>query len=156
MVITGGSRGLGLQMAREFGNKGARVVICARDENELDRAKKDLNARNIRTHTMVCDVSDRVQSARLIAETIRLFGGVDVLVNSAGLIEAGPIYSMQVEDFEQAMGVIFWGALYPIVAALPNVREKAMLFGPGNKRRPNYIHGRSMHLRRWGKKPPPN
>ncbi len=119
VVITGGSRGLGLALAREFGSRGATIVICARDEAELERAADDLRQRGTVVHTIRCDVADRNQSEQLINETFAKLGAIDVLVNNAGVIQVGPLSAMTVADFENAMNVMFWGTLYPTLAALP-------------------------------------
>ncbi|MGI8741433.1 MAG: SDR family NAD(P)-dependent oxidoreductase [Bryobacteraceae bacterium] len=124
VFITGGSRGLGLQLAREFGTEGCQLVICARDSDELDRARKDLEARGVPCQAITCDVSDRAQVDRTVAETIGRFGRIDVLVNNAGVIQVGPLEEMTIADFETAMGVIFWGTLYTTLAALPHMRQR--------------------------------
>lgn len=124
VVITGGSRGLGLQLAREFGAHGAIVVVASRDEAELDRASDDLRQRGITVHSIVCDVSDQAQSEHLIREAVRKAGKIDVLVNNAGVIQVGPLSEMTVADFENAMGVMFWGTLYPTLAVIPAMRER--------------------------------
>lgn len=90
VLITGGSRGLGLATAREFGSQGAIVAICARDGHELDRARADLTSRGIRTHTFVCDITDREQVESMVAQIADLAGPVDILVNNAGIIQVGP------------------------------------------------------------------
>jgi short-subunit dehydrogenase len=120
VLITGGSRGLGLQLAREFGSYGASVVICARDATELSRAKKGLTARGIPTQTIVCDVTDQGQVQAMVAEV----GTTEILVNNAGLIQVGPFAEMTVEDFERTMDVIFWGTLNCTLAVLPSMRER--------------------------------
>jgi NAD(P)-dependent dehydrogenase (short-subunit alcohol dehydrogenase family) len=122
--ITGGSRGLGLQLAREFARAGCRIAICARDEGELARAAADLRSRDAEVFTVPCDVADRGQMERAIADATRHFGRIDVLVNNAGIIQAGPIEAMTVADFEQAMGVMFWGTLYATLAVLPQMRAR--------------------------------
>ncbi len=124
VLITGGSRGLGLQLCREFGTRGARVVFCARDEAELNRAWQDLTARGIEAHAIPCDVTDREQVERMIQQTVRDFGGIDVLVNNAGAIQVGPVSAMDVDDFKKAMDVMFWGAVFPTLAVLPSMRER--------------------------------
>jgi NAD(P)-dependent dehydrogenase (short-subunit alcohol dehydrogenase family) len=124
VLITGGSRGLGLQLAREFGSHGAVIAICARDEAELGRAKDDLTSRGIESHTIVCDVTDPDQIQSMVKETARRLGPIDVLVNNAGIIEVGPVAEMTVADFERAMGVIFWGTLHSTLAVLPSMRER--------------------------------
>ena len=118
-VITGGSRGLGLLLARELGRAGCQLAICARDDAELSRARSDLEARGMTVHAVRCDVSDRGDVERFIADVIRRFGGVDILVNNAGIIKVGPARTMTVEDYEEAMRVNFWGMVYPTLAVLP-------------------------------------
>src|SRR3954449_2169043 len=73
-VITGGSRGLGLLIARELGQQGARLTIAARDEGELERAGHDLQGRGFDVTTVVCDVADRESAQGLIDEVIARTG----------------------------------------------------------------------------------
>ena len=87
VLITGGSRGLGLVMAREFAREGARLVLCARDEQELEHARMDLGERNAEVMTITCDVRNREDVENMIAAVNSRFGHVDVLVNNAGVIQ---------------------------------------------------------------------
>jgi NAD(P)-dependent dehydrogenase (short-subunit alcohol dehydrogenase family) len=123
VVIFGGSRGLGLAMAREFSREGAYVVLAARDEDELNRAVADLEAQGGQTHAISCDVRDRGQVERTIQRIIHDRGGIDVLVNDAGIIQVGPLEHMTIADFEDAMATHFWGPLFAILAALPYMRR---------------------------------
>lgn len=123
-VITGGSRGLGLLLAREFAAEGCRIAICARDEDELREARKRLEEHGAEVQTERCDVTDRAQVERFIQSVARNFGGIDILVNNAGEIQVGPLESMTVEDFEHAMKVMFWGAVYPTLEALPHLKRR--------------------------------
>ncbi|HYE93391.1 MAG TPA: SDR family NAD(P)-dependent oxidoreductase, partial [Terriglobales bacterium] len=118
-VVTGGSRGLGLLLARELGREGCQLAICARDDDELARARGDLEARGITVHAVRCDVADRRDVERFAAEVVRRFGGIDILVNNAGIIKVGPARTMTVEDYEEALRVNFWGMVYPTLAMLP-------------------------------------
>lgn len=124
VVITGGSRGLGFLLAREFGRGGCRVAICARNDLELQRAKEELEGYGIEAMTVRCDVSDRDQVEAMVREISDRWGGVDILVNNAGIIQVGPVRSMTVADFEQAMGVMYWGVLHPTLAVLPQMRGR--------------------------------
>jgi NAD(P)-dependent dehydrogenase (short-subunit alcohol dehydrogenase family) len=124
VLITGGSRGLGLVMAREFANEGARVAICARDAEELGRAQADLVKHGAEVFSLTCDVTDREQVLRMIEAVSSHFGRIDVLVNNAGVIQVGPCEVMTLEDYEEAMRVHFWGPLYATLAVLPQMRER--------------------------------
>jgi NAD(P)-dependent dehydrogenase (short-subunit alcohol dehydrogenase family) len=124
VLITGGSRGLGLVLARECARAGARLSICARDPGELERARADLAARGAEVFAFPCDVTDRA----LVQEWVRLsadrFGSADVLVNNAGVIQVGPAEVMTLADYEEAMRVHFWGPLYATLAVLPEMRRR--------------------------------
>ncbi len=124
VLITGGSRGLGLVLARGFASEGARVAVCARDPRELERARADLAGRGADAFAFPCDVTDRSQVRELVEVVTRHFGRVDVLVNNAGVIQVGPLETMTLEDFEQAMAVHFWGPLYATLAVLPQMRAR--------------------------------
>ena len=108
-------------MAREFAREGARVAICARDEAELQRAQTDLGGEVM---TIPCDVTNKQSVALMIDRVNSRFGGVDVLVNNAGVIQVGPIEVMTPADFEEAMKIHFWGPLNTILAVLPAMRAR--------------------------------
>jgi NAD(P)-dependent dehydrogenase (short-subunit alcohol dehydrogenase family) len=124
VLITGGSRGLGLVMAREFLREGARVSICARDVEELNRARAELSQNGAQVLAVPCDVTDRAQVKELVDVVGERFGGIDVLVNNAGVIQVGPIEVMTIEDYEEAMQTHFWGPLYTTLAVLPEMRAR--------------------------------
>jgi NAD(P)-dependent dehydrogenase (short-subunit alcohol dehydrogenase family) len=124
VLITGGSRGLGLVLAREFAAEGARLVICARDEDELDRAYEDLQSRGAQVIVHRCDVTNRTDVLDMVATIESRVGGVDVLVNNAGVIQMGPLEVMTHADFEKAMSAHFWAPLNTTMAVLPRMRQK--------------------------------
>ncbi|MDQ3525357.1 MAG: SDR family NAD(P)-dependent oxidoreductase, partial [Chloroflexota bacterium] len=117
-VITGGSRGLGLALARELADEGCRLAICARDIDELDRASEELEGRGADVLAVRCDVADKDDVERMIGVVRETYGQVDVLICNAGIIQVGQVSSMELEDFQQAMDIMYWGALYPILAVL--------------------------------------
>lgn len=125
VFITGGSRGLGLAMAEEFARRGARIAICARDGEELERARQTIE-REVGTEvlTFVCDVSDRDQVESTIEKVQDHLGSIDVLVNNAGVIAVGPVENQTLVDFEEAMKVNFWSQVYATLATLPEMRRK--------------------------------
>ncbi|MGQ4271480.1 SDR family NAD(P)-dependent oxidoreductase [Nocardiopsis changdeensis] len=110
-LVTGGSRGLGLSLAREFGERGASVVVCARDGDELDRAVADLEARGVPARGIRCDVRDPEGAERLVKEAEAAFGHLDFVVNNAGIIQVGPQEVLTEEHFRDAMETMFWAPL---------------------------------------------
>jgi NAD(P)-dependent dehydrogenase (short-subunit alcohol dehydrogenase family) len=122
VVITGGSRGLGLAVAEEFGKRRCRLAICARDEAELNRARARLEAAGREVLTVPCDVSDPASVKNMLAAVRERYGRIDVLVNNAGEIRVAPLENLTAADFEQALSVMFWGTVYPTLEALPLMR----------------------------------
>jgi NAD(P)-dependent dehydrogenase (short-subunit alcohol dehydrogenase family) len=124
VLVTGGSRGLGLALAERFAAEGARLVICARHEADLERARARLASRGVEVLAHACDVSDRAAVRELVGAALDRFGRIDVLVNNAGEIAAGPVEAQTVEDFERAMATMFFGVVHPTLAVLPQMRER--------------------------------
>jgi short-subunit dehydrogenase len=123
-LITGSSRGLGFILARKLAAEGCKVVICARDSIALEKARADLAAQGATVLAVPCDVSDQNQVAELITIANEHFGPIDILINNAGVIGVGPLQNTTVEDFRMAMGVMFWGVLYPTLAVLPQMKAR--------------------------------
>ena len=124
VVITGGSRGLGFAMAERFGREGNRLVLAARDMEELTRARSQLlKSRAVAAEEDVllipADLTDQTQAANLIEHAIEHFGRIDVLINNAGIIEVGPVEDQPIEAYRRAMATNFFAALYTTQAVLP-------------------------------------
>ena len=121
-LITGGSRGLGLVLARQICAEGGKVALLARDNDELIRAKTDLTGHGGRVLTIQCDLLDSGQIQSAIRQTIDRFGKIDILINNAGIIEVGPLEHMTREDFERSMAVHFWAPYELISEVVPEMR----------------------------------
>jgi NAD(P)-dependent dehydrogenase (short-subunit alcohol dehydrogenase family) len=129
-LITGGSTGLGLALAHRFGKAGLKLVLAARDVNDLETAREQLLAsgsvgKEDDILLVDCDVSDKDQAAGLIAAAMNSFGQIDILINNAGVIEVGPALNQPIEAYERAMAIDFFGAVYTTYAALPFFLKKS-------------------------------
>ncbi len=124
VLITGGSRGLGLAMAEEFARHGARLALCARDFEELERARAILAETGAEVTVIPCDLTDRDAVLGMVKQVTTRFGRVDILVNNAGVISAGPLQTLTVEDFEMSMDTIYWATFNTTMAVLPQMLER--------------------------------
>lgn len=123
-VVTGGSRGLGLLIAEQLTERGCAVTIAARDAEELSAAEDFLRLRpGIRIRGVVCDVTDQDAVRGLFRTADEEWGGVDVVVANAGVIQVAPLDSVGVAEFREAMETIFMGALHTSLEAMPYLRR---------------------------------
>lgn len=123
-LVTGGSRGLGLAIARELARHGCRLVICARDQAELDRAKDDLRSRGAEVTAVACDITDDTAPETLIGTAVNHHGRLDIVVNNAGIIQVAPLANTTTEDYEQAIQLMALAPARITLAALPLMRDQ--------------------------------
>ena len=123
VVITGGSRGLGLVLARQLAAEGARLCLLARNRSELDRARAQL-PEGAEVMTIRCDVRRRADVRAAMDMILEKWMAIDVLINNAGVIQVGPLEHMTNEDFENAMATHFWGPLHLMFEAVPSMRRR--------------------------------
>jgi gluconate 5-dehydrogenase len=102
-LVTGGSRGLGLEIATGLGEAGAKVAITARRANFLASAETELQSRGITPLVLTCDVTSPGQIADAVAATIRALGRIDILVNNAGIAWAAPVETMPLDKWRHVM-----------------------------------------------------
>ena len=124
VLITGGSRGLGLVLAREFAREGAKIAVCSRNAEELTAAKREIEDYGAEVYEAVCDVRNQSEVVKLIDDVCMRFGRIDVLINNAGVIQVGPLELQTQKDFEDAMAVHFWGPFYTMQAVVPKMRRQ--------------------------------
>ncbi len=122
--ITGGSRGLGLEIARALLAHDVRVVLSARDAHALARACEQLDAEPHAVLALPCDVTDPASVARASAQIVDRFGGIDLLFNCAGIIQVSPLELLTDEDFANAMQTHFWGPLRTMNAVSSIMRQQ--------------------------------
>jgi NAD(P)-dependent dehydrogenase (short-subunit alcohol dehydrogenase family) len=124
VLITGGSRGLGLVLAREFARHGCRVAVAARNGEELSRTREEFAWLGNGFMAIRCDVSNRREAEQLIRTVEKEWGAIDILVNCAGTISTGPIENQSLDDFEKAMANNFFGAVHTCLEAMPAMRRR--------------------------------
>jgi len=122
VVITGGSRGLGLVLARQLAAEGARLCLLARDEEELERARRHLPA-EAEVMPIRCDIRRRADVRNAMERLRERWPAVDVVINNAGVIQVGPLEHMTTGDFENAMATHFWGPLHLMFECVPSMRR---------------------------------
>jgi len=104
-LVTGGSRGLGLQMAEALGEAGARVMLVSRKAADLEEAAADLAARGIDARWIAADASDPAQVNKVVDETMQRFGRIDILVNNAGATWGAPTEDYPLEAWDKVMNL---------------------------------------------------
>ncbi len=124
VLITGGARGFGLVMARQLAAEGARLVLCSRDLTQLENAHMELAGNGADVMVLACDVTVEAQVNEMVAKVQQEFGPIDVLINNAGVIHAGPVAEMTVQDFKEAMDTHFWGPVYTTLAIMPGMKAR--------------------------------
>jgi len=102
-VITGGSRGLGFEIAQAFGAAGATVVITARREQWLNEAERELKEKGMTVYAMTCDVADSSSVEQFVQQVLTTCGKIDILVNNAGLTWGAPAENMPLERWRQVI-----------------------------------------------------
>lgn len=104
-LVTGGSRGLGLQVAEALGEASASVVLCARRQSELDAARAQLAARGITASAITADAADPTEIERMCAAVLAEHGQVDILVNNAGATWGAPAEDHPLDAWDKVMNV---------------------------------------------------
>jgi short-subunit dehydrogenase len=124
VIITGGSRGYGLQLARECARRGARLGLIARNQNELEAAENEFRAAGVRISVAACDVGDEQAVGTAVTALENELGPTDVLINAAGTIRVGPFEAQSTQRFRDEMQTNFFGALHTIMSVLPGMKSR--------------------------------
>ena len=122
-IVTGASKGIGLGIARAFVQRGMQVVISARSQPELARAAAELGAGD-RAAAVPADVRRPEDAERLVKEAVARFGGLDVLVNNAGIGRFANVADMSIDTWHQVIETNLNGVFYCCHAALPELRRR--------------------------------
>jgi short-subunit dehydrogenase len=121
VIITGASSGIGKACAEVFAAQGATVVIAARNSDSLAELEETLVSRGARVLSVTCDVQKQFDCERLIEETVKKFGRIDALINSAGISMRALFVDTDLEVLKKVVDTNFWGTVYCTKYALPHL-----------------------------------
>ena len=124
VAVTGGASGIGAAICKRFGAAGARIAVLDMNQHDIDVLVKGLSSEGIEAMGVKCDISKRGKSESAIARVIRHYGGIDVLVNNAGITQRSPFIETDISVYHRVMDVNFFGALYCTKAAIKSLLER--------------------------------
>lgn len=124
VLITGASAGIGLATVRRFAIAGAKLAMVARSADALNHLAEELQSKGSDAVALPADVSDPKQVQRVIEETVRHFGRLDVVINNAGQAAAGTIADLNPDDFRKILDLNVFGPLAAMQAVIPLMREQ--------------------------------
>ena len=125
VLVTGGSKGLGLAAARAFAQEGARVVIASRSADNLASAKAELAAEGLEVATVVANFTDAEDAARAVADAERLIGPIEILINSAGAAKRTPAGQLDPAAWKAGFDAKFFPYIHAQDAVLKSLRARA-------------------------------
>jgi C-7 ketoreductase len=124
-VVTGAGTGIGAATAKLFGEKGLAVALVGRRADLLEETAAAIRAKRGRAHVLPTDLAEAAAPGRVVDETLREFGALDVIVNNAATIKVGPLEEYSLEDFEEHVNTNIRAIFFLIQAALPALRKSS-------------------------------
>lgn len=124
VIITGGTSGIGKALAAEFGAKGSNIVITGRNAERLREAEEELRAKGVEVLGIQADVSREEDNKILAEKTAEHFGGIDILINNAGISMRAPFETLDLSVMHKLMDINFFGAVYATKYCLPYILER--------------------------------
>ena len=124
VLITGASQGVGRATALRFAEDGWNVTLAARNGDRLDTVAQQIRALGRQAIAVSTDVGNAEQANTLVAKSIEVFGGVDVLINNAGICLTGPTVNTSLDDWHRILDTNLWGCIHTIQAILPTMLEQ--------------------------------
>ena len=122
VVITGGTEGIGRALIDALIPLGAKISTCGRNHDKLYNLQ--LQYANVMLHAIACDVSNELDCQKFVESTIKTFGGIDILINNAGISMRALVKDADVDVIRKVMDVNFYGAVYCTKFALPSILER--------------------------------
>lgn len=123
VLVTGGSQGIGLGIARSFARAGARVLVAGRSASRLEAAQASLAKEGLKADMIVADVSDQRGCHQMAGDVVRLMGGLDVLCVNAGVYPEQRIADLTVDDVDHVLDTNLKGTIFSLQACLPALAE---------------------------------
>jgi NAD(P)-dependent dehydrogenase (short-subunit alcohol dehydrogenase family) len=123
-VVTGAAGGLGRSFAKRIASRGGALVISDVDAAGAEETKRIVESMGARAHVELCDVSRAEEVERLRDRSLELFGGVDLVVNNAGVAVGGPVGTIPLSDWAWIVGVNLWGVIHGCHYFLPHMKER--------------------------------
>lgn len=146
VIITGGSSGIGKACAIQFAKEGANVVIAGRNTSKLEQALNELHVYTQQVQMVTADVGNYSDCENIIFQTIKHFGGIDILINNAGISMRGLLADTKMEVLHQVMNTNFWGTVNCTKLALPYlVKSKGSVVGISSIAGKKGLPGRSAY-----------
>lgn len=121
VIITGASSGIGRALAFEFGRKGSRLILTARNLSRLEETSQSLQKENIEHRILAADVSKLEDNQKMIDFTMQAYGSIDVLINNAGISMRALFEEVELDVIKKVMDINFYGTLYATKLALPHI-----------------------------------
>ena len=135
VIVTGASSGIGKACAEVFGKSGAKIVITGRNVQNLEAEAKQLDQLGISNLAIVADVSNEDDNRRMVDQTIERFGGIDILINNAGISMRALFEDIELDVFRKVVDTNLMGSVYATKYCLPHILEtKGTIIGPGSLR----------------------
>jgi len=124
VVVTGAASGIGFALSKRFADGGAKICLLDMDDKALKTAEMELIDSGVDCLSLTCDVSKRSQCEASIRKVMDHYGGIDVLINNAGITQRGAFVDTRISVFERVMAVNFFGSLYCTKAAVNSIVER--------------------------------
>ena len=121
VIITGATSGIGRGCTEVFGREGAKIVFTGRDPKRMEEVKAILAAQGIEHTGHIMDVSNEAENKRLVEDTIRKYGRIDIVINNAGISMRALFEDLDIDVFRKIMDINFFGTVYLTKYALPHI-----------------------------------